>query len=1309
MFNYFSFWEAIKRWLKENYLSMKKVLTLGVVLTTILWTIGIAAFVPVASAATLSAGDLIKASGAAVYFYAADGKRYTFPTESTYKTWYADFSSVKTITDDELAAITLAGNVVVRPGTELVKITTVPKVFAVSPNGKLSWVKTEPAAKALYGDNWNQRIIDIPDGFWVNYIDTGAELNGTAFPEGQLVSPTDSANIYYVGAEGKWNLIKDEAAFTANKWAWGNVVETSIAMVADGTEITAVVSANIDASQGGGGGTGVVVVAAGSLSVALNTTTPAVTTIPTNATAAAANVPFTYVDFTAGSSAVTVTGLKVTRTGLSQNAAFAAIKLFDGDTQIGTSQSLNSSNQAVFNNISFEVPANSTKTLTLAATMTLSAAYTNHILALGIAAASDITTTATLSGLFPVTGNSMTLNSSITIGTATLANGSLGTRNTTNLTVDTDAKDVRFTQVKISGGSGEAVTVKSVTALKNGTAASADITNIRLVNDTTGETLKTVTTLDSSGRAVFSGLNVAIAKGEFVELSVLADMNNSGAGRTIAFDLYDGNAFTISVVGNTYGFGITPTSSGTNFCGGTPWNCTAQTINQGYLTASLSANTPATGNVALGASKVPLLKYNLTAGGEGINVTSTLLTITTGTAELSQITQISIYDKDDKIVAGPQDATTASAGSQNLTFTDAYTVPAGINEYTIYANTASDMSALDTVYVALTVNGITAKGADSGKTTYTTSAGATVPPASVITGKTQTIKGPTLRVITAATPIASTFVVNSQDVDLAYFDLDATAGGEDMKITSLVVTQTAVTPANLLNLELWGDADNTDADNTVAKLGTTSSTATGAATNTFTFQVPLKISKSKISRLTLKGDVIGTSGTNLFKIVSDNATAVGWTTGQTASKTYSGTGQAHTLTASGSLIVTAAAGRAAAAQFVAGATGQSMMSYKFQATNEEVSVTDFYIATTGTAANANIGVVKLYLDGAQVGSLNGYSLDAYGIAHIVLDSGVFTAKKSPSYTTLDIKVDLASKDNLADISTIEIGLGDSDGDDSVLGYNSEFDGEWGANGAAAAGSYLIVATGISSGATVTPANITSTGAAGGTVVASYVNYLYDGIPIVTANTSTPSGTAIAGANKEVFRFDVEAVGDDVSIDELEFCVGGTATNNGNFAAGAGDVTLMSSDLNTTYATLTQALFDAYWTASALGAGVYQPLAPDNAAGSTCFSLGGTAGVTSKTTTMVDWTNSVDPVIAAGTTSTFRLFGDTTGIATNETLQISLKANPTAAYQTTAAGLEWYNTSAGIVDNFTSGSESVAAAEGATLTKNLPIQGGALVY
>lgn len=112
---------------------------------------------------------LIKSSESTLYYYAADGKRYVFPNEKTYKSWFLDFSNVVELANSELAAIPLAGNITYRPGVRMVKIQTDPKTYAVSRGGILRWVKTEEVATALYGNDWNTKIDDMPDTFFVNY------------------------------------------------------------------------------------------------------------------------------------------------------------------------------------------------------------------------------------------------------------------------------------------------------------------------------------------------------------------------------------------------------------------------------------------------------------------------------------------------------------------------------------------------------------------------------------------------------------------------------------------------------------------------------------------------------------------------------------------------------------------------------------------------------------------------------------------------------------------------------------------------------------------------------------------------------------------------------------------------------------------------------------------------------------------------------------------------------------------------------------------------------------------------------------
>ncbi len=1058
-----------------------------------------------------------------------------------------------------------------------------------------------------------------------------------------------------------------------------------------------------------------VVAAEGALNVALADDTPAAATVPAATTTnRAANVIMTKVNLTAGDGNVTITGLKILRSGISKDAAIDTIKLYDGATKIGTSQSLGSNSKANFSNISIDVEANTTKTIDIKATMTGGSTYNGNVIALGIASADDITSNATeVTGTFPLNGNSMTLTSSVTIGTATLYDGSMGDRNDTDLTVNPTDTDIRFAQVKIMAGSAEGFIVENITAVKNGTAASADVTNIRLVNDTSGETLGTVDSLDADGRAVFSGLNVSVGKGGYIELSVVADMNNSGAGRTITFDLHDGTDYTIDVTGSTYGYGIAVTFD--NFCisGGT---CKQQTINRGYLTVQKSASTPATGYIAIGATQVEIAAFDFTAYGEPINVTQCQVLIDPTTGEADQFTNITGYDGDGNVLFGPKDGSTATADTdETLTFTDAFTLPIGTTVVYIKTNVASDVTAEDTVDFEIPANSVTAKGSTSGKTTYTISAtSGDVPPTAARTGNTMTIQGPALKVVTAGTPAAGDVVKGAQNEVFAYFDLDASASGENVKVTQIKtldasgasgITANTSYDEDIINLELWGDPDTTDAVSENVILETSTSTATQDTTTvltTFTFKTPLKVKKGTTNRLTLKADVtadataaahrflLGTSGST-----TGHVTSAGWSTGTAITESYSGQGQQQTVQTTGKLKVVASADIPAKAMFVAGTTGNTMMEYRMYAMYEDVDVTYFYIATEGTEVDvrASIDKVKLYYDGAQIGDVNGYSLDVGGDVYVTLSAGELTVPKD-TWKNLVIKVDLTDRAQLVDDADVEIGLGD---------YTNHDDTDWGDDSATASGkSYYMIATGAKSGTTITndqsTGYVNSTATSAGVISASYQHFMYDGVLVVSKNSASPSGSFTGGANTEVLRLDLEAVGDDITINEMEFCVTGSETT----VNGTGDLTIKNLAKTTTYATVTQSGYDAYWD-TLLGASDYYPLTPGVSGGS-CFSIGD-SHQTGETETGKSGKNitpfSTTLQIAEGTTKTIVVLGDASrsGTTASKTLQLNLQANSSGSFDATTEGIEWENNTGTDVGDETD--ESV--------TNNLPITGGTLVY
>ena len=138
---------------------------------------------------TAAAGNLIKLAclvGAklddpcrSVYYLAANGKRYVFPNQKTFQTWYQDFSTVQIVGSAELSSYPIGGNVTYRPGKQLVKITTDPKVYAVGGNATLRWVTTAELAAQLFGADWVSLVEDVPDAFFVNYS-IGSEITASS-------------------------------------------------------------------------------------------------------------------------------------------------------------------------------------------------------------------------------------------------------------------------------------------------------------------------------------------------------------------------------------------------------------------------------------------------------------------------------------------------------------------------------------------------------------------------------------------------------------------------------------------------------------------------------------------------------------------------------------------------------------------------------------------------------------------------------------------------------------------------------------------------------------------------------------------------------------------------------------------------------------------------------------------------------------------------------------------------------------------------------------------------------------------------
>lgn len=151
-------------------------------------------------------GMLVKlVDGSTIYFIGADEQRHAFPNEYTYLSWFADYDDIVVLSEAQMSAIPLGDNVTIREGTYLVKLTSSPEVYAIEPDGLLRWLETEDLAVTLYGNDWGDRLIDLPDAFFSDYT-VGDSITEAVHPTGSLLSYAGETDAYYIN-EGEKQLV----------------------------------------------------------------------------------------------------------------------------------------------------------------------------------------------------------------------------------------------------------------------------------------------------------------------------------------------------------------------------------------------------------------------------------------------------------------------------------------------------------------------------------------------------------------------------------------------------------------------------------------------------------------------------------------------------------------------------------------------------------------------------------------------------------------------------------------------------------------------------------------------------------------------------------------------------------------------------------------------------------------------------------------------------------------------------------------------------------------------------------------------
>jgi len=913
----------------------RKALTIGVVLTTILWSMMASVLVaPLkASAAGCTSGALIKGSLSAVYYCGSDGKRYVFPNEKTYFTWYTDFSAVMTISDADLANIMIGGNVTYRPGVKLVKIQSDPKVYAVSHGGVLHWVTTEALAVCLYGADWNTNDThDIPDVFFTNY---------------SISSPILGCSDYNATAE-----------------------------------MSSSQSINQDKNLGSGATSG--------LTASLASDTPAAQTLPKGANA----VNFVKFNVSNGTgSALTVDTVTIRRVGAGSPSDFGNVYLYEGNTRLTTGRTVNSSsNEVTFNSLGLSMTSGQTRSLWVAATISASALAGNvnafqvtHVLS----------GTANAVGL-PIQGNNMTI-AGASVGSigvdmsGSLTNPKVGQlqakigefRLTASSVEDMDVKRVTLFQ----GGSLSRANLTNLKLKQSGSevaAASSVDEDDRITFVFLNASL--LEKGNSRTYEVWGDIGPGARVNETIDLFVEEDVDVWAIGRTY------GQGVQVCRSGSA----TAPCSASDDYDGsaGDGSDSSKTTVEGGQVT--LTFNGPASHDIATNSKDQEVFNFTITsqANVEVRNLRMRLAATGDGLISASTSANYTDFKVNDQAtgvtVAGPKDvSTTGSDTSQDFVFTDTFTLNANTSRTFKVTLDVANNASLDGSTVTASLLPFQASDIRNlDNSTYV--AVGDIVPSSTISGNAMTIRTPALTLSSASTPVSQTYIKGSQNVDLAGISLKA-GDAADMRVTAITVQSrvesatSTDTPSNgcdtagaqpadevklitdiLLSAKLMNGAAQ------VGDLESPSSPPAGCTSNTggllaFT-NLNVLVPKGQTITLNLLGN-LSSSIANLPDYIDFTVAASAVTAQDPEGNSVTATGSADsntmTISDNGSMTYALAPDDTESeAGLVIGGTTAVLAKYRFTAANEELKLTKVRMALPNGSATA---VQSLWLyDGATL-------------------------------------------------------------------------------------------------------------------------------------------------------------------------------------------------------------------------------------------------------------------------------------------------------------------------------------------------------
>ncbi|MEI7498549.1 MAG: hypothetical protein WCK11_04705 [Candidatus Falkowbacteria bacterium] len=996
--------------------TLRKALALSVMFVTVLSLTVVAA--PKANAAA-AAGDLIKMNGlSSIYYLGSDGKRYVFPNESTYFSWYSDFSSVVTIPQSELESYPLGANVTIRPGTKLVKITTNPKVYAVEPGGNLVAVPDEATAKALYGDAWAKRVVDVADAFFTNYKIAAKTLTSTAYPAGSLIKTAGSPDIYYVDATGAGRKIASESAFNANRFQWSNVVTAAAVPATKGSDLSGAESTITDTSSGAGG---TIYTGGSGVTVALSASTPNGGSVPKNG----ARVPAVKLNLTASNDgAVSVSSLTVKRIGLSSYGQVDKVWAEKDGVLVASKKSVNSNDESILTfSPALVVAAGSTVTIDLIVSLN----NATGTIGLSVVSASSVSAgSAAVSGSFPVSGNLLSpidyavTNLALTNTTTTLYNVKVG---------DEKVELAKFT-VEFNGTAKD-VALKTIMLKNNGVE---DLTKTLMNPYLEYNGAKVTDSATINGRYItftFLSTGFDLLKDDTSKiLRVKGDVIAKESVATNSYDLVLNKSTDFVAYEKATGFGVNVYNATTGSVVADNFAVSNVKITAGVVSISKKSTSPSDTTIIKGSDNTVLLA-NIRAD-EAINADGINLVYGSGAASAATVTSfenVRVYVNNSLVDSF--DPSSTSTGLMSKALSSSLSLNKGDNEVKVVVR-AKTTAAPSSAFMAKLegTGGATAAIFASQNPQYVTSGNAVAQTdiAGTATGGIFTVQGAVLATVrNDGYQVDKAVVKGSVDVSVGKFSLKAY--NDEITVTSIQFGSNASTtnPSSITDAKLY--VNGTQVGNTV-DFGTS-----GATFSSLNFAIPKDTSKLVELKLTFDSAATGGFQTTMTVNAQDSrGTAI--TSGNTGVTTV------FAVQDQGTLNVELGGDTPQPAVIAAKAAEQIIAQYKFTAVNDSATLYDMNIVNTSSSTakvvtsstDPRVSYVALYdgttlidstslVDGAGIFKFNDkVVVPANGYKILTVKASLNEISNDAAATNKDLQVylqDYRFKSSAGNLSTVQ--------------------------------------------------------------------------------------------------------------------------------------------------------------------------------------------------------------------------------------------------------------------------------------------------